>query len=127
MNSQEKQKLRVSFWRTLGALAGAGVLLLYPLLRGAPDPEVQRALNQAESIGFQAWELENRKAQHHGVGSRGPASEGPDAVLGTLGLDPWGQPFHYRIRTEPQGHSVEVWTEGPQQVRTQVAIPNSPH
>lgn len=60
-------------------------------------------------------------------GSRGPASLGSAAidnaptlnlVEGSLGKDPWGRPYRYKLLRSNEGNAVRilVWSEGPNEV-----------
>lgn len=46
---------------------------------------------------------------------RKPASATPEKKSGDIGVDPWGQPYHYNVVREETGKIIEVavWSGGP--------------
>lgn len=129
-NGKENQALRPSIILAFMALLGAFALILSPIVRNSQEQAHIQSIALAQSVGYQAWEIEKRRillVRGESKGGRGPSSVegGPstDDVFGTLGKDPLGQPFKYKIRTEGQRKVVDIWSEGPNAVRTQVLIP----
>ncbi|MDX9730791.1 MAG: hypothetical protein RBT63_03380 [Bdellovibrionales bacterium] len=82
------------------------------------DTDAPLAKAQAEAYALQLAEAhaaELRDTTRSGVGLRGPASvvtvsaSGRDAVqMGTLGRDPWGNPYGYIVTAK----GVVVWSHG---------------
>lgn len=91
------------------------------------DP-TRQVFRMAENISFQLLNLDRKKFHSaHEIeptGERTPSSSaqknrsvrlGPE---GTIGLDPWGQPFEYRFieNAEGQWTYLIVWSRGPDSV-----------
>ena len=108
---------------TVFAVLGAAFLLSMPFLRGSEQKSHENSVVQAQSVAYQAFELEQRKLDNS---SRQPSSlseSETEPILGTLGVNTSGAAYHYKIRKEGDYKVVDVWTEGPGGVKTQVVIP----
>jgi hypothetical protein len=111
---------------TVFAILGAAFLLSMPFLRGSDQKIHENSVVQAQSVAYQAWELEQRKLTSQETSGRQPSSlseNETEPILGTLGVNTSGAPYHYKIRKEGDYRVVDVWTEGPGGVKTQVVIP----
>ena len=131
-NAKKNQMVKSSTVGAFIALVLACGLLFGPLLQNSEEQVRIKSLAVAQSVGYQAWELERRREQSQTATSsagRSPSSIQPtdfnQPVTGSLGQDPWGQPFSYKIRSEGQQKVIDVWSEGVHGVRTQVLIPIS--
>ncbi len=134
--NDEKQVVKTSAWLSLLALTLALAFIILPILSGSSEQSAEKSIIKAQSVGYQAATIEQRKSLENEkdstsasatLGQRGPASISDDVASGTLGQDPWGQPFHYKIRLEGNQKVVDVWSEGENGVRTQVLIPLNTH
>lgn len=114
--------------RTSGAIVSiflmilCGTVLFAAWARETGQEERQKALKKAEVVGYQIAQLFRESAEKDltvsSVGTRMPASAvAPDEFrrVGTMSLDPWGQPYQYRLlTTDPKGPmKVLVWSAGP--------------
>ncbi len=125
MKVSENQELKSSnILVMLGLLGLCLSIISTPWNRGITDPNSTKALQRAEIVGYQLVQLYREAAKVDSTtalkASRGPASvssEVPELrTIGTMGLDPWGQPFHYRILSADQNKlRVLVWSSGPNQ------------
>jgi hypothetical protein len=116
-------------WGSLMAFLGAIVLLVGPLLKTSDQKAHEEAILQAQSVAYQAWELEKRKAQSAASENRSPSSVSilDSDLQGSLGSDSTGAPYKYKIRREGLVRFVDIWTEGPNSIKTQVMIPDAVH
>lgn len=125
MKNQEKQEFKSSGVLTLLGLVGISALIIAtPWNRQVQDSAAENALQKAEVVGYQVVQIYREASRNQGVfldnssGSRTPASATPAEPLrtvGTMGLDPWGQPYHYRILSAADAPKVRilVWSAGP--------------
>ena len=104
-------------------------MLSLPFLKSSEQRLHEASIASAQSVAYQAWEFEKRRQTEslsQNGATRAPSSV-PDpsheTVEGILGLDSAGFPFHYKIRIEGESRVVDIWTEGPHSVKTQVIIP----
>lgn len=81
------------------------------------------AVQKAEVAGYQIAQLYREATKSSSVlesKGRGPASISAQTLeireTGTVGKDPWGEPYHYRLLSG-EGSSVRVlvWSKGPNQ------------
>lgn len=95
------------------------------LAQAMQNDKPRRARSNAQTLAQQI-RAEQSRIHEHLSGQRGPASDSstqPAALLtgGTIGHDPWGNPYHYVVRKEeaPSGDHqklrgwVYVWSDGP--------------
>jgi hypothetical protein len=125
MKNKENQEFRSSSILTMLGLMGlSAVLIATPWNRPWHDSEVDLALKQAEIVGYQVVQIyrEAAKPPSYMLAStkgegRLPASTGSDEIrrTGTMGTDPWGQPYHYRLLSNLDAKKIKilVWTAGP--------------
>ena len=125
MKNQEKQEFKSSGVLTLLGLVGISALIIAtPWNRQVQDSSVEHALQNAEVVGYQVVQIYREASRTQGQylakssKDRMPASAAPAEALrstGTMGLDPWGQPYHYRILSAPDAPKVRilVWSAGP--------------
>lgn len=106
----------------LGSVVGSLVIIATPWNRSMNEGKSEKTLHRAEIVGYQIVELyrEAAKAQNNPSPKRGPASILPAAgdlrKTGTMGQDPWGQAYHYRILSTDQNKlRILVWSIGPNQ------------
>lgn len=106
----------------LGSVLGSLVIIATPWNHSMNEGKSEKTLQRAEIVGYQIVEL-YREAAHAAItpsSSRGPASVGPVSgdlrKTGTMGVDPWGQAYHYRILSTDQNKlRILVWSLGPNQ------------
>ncbi|MEN0057304.1 MAG: hypothetical protein AAGB31_00590 [Bdellovibrio sp.] len=130
MKNKEKQEFKSSGMLVLFGLVGlSSAIIATPWNRQMQDSQLEAARQKAEVVGYQVVQiyreaLKNRAASEQALG-RGPASVAEqDGVslssirtTGTMGIDPWGQPYFYRILSaDPSGKTrILIWSAGPNQ------------
>lgn len=125
-NHYINQVVRVASAVSLFALIAAVFAVLFPLLKNNEEMNLEKSLSRAQSLAYQIVVIEskNQKAALTGQTSinsdRGPASISQER---SLGQDPWGQPYFYKIRKEKTQTRVEIWTTGEHAIKTEVLIP----
>jgi type II secretory pathway pseudopilin PulG len=117
--SQKNQSFRtVDLLIVVSLVATIGAIVAIVLTQTFRDHRTERAQAVAESLAIQLKEL-NLRSQVGFSGKRTPASvEGSriELMSGTIGRDPWGQPFSYSIRQSSENSEkarVFVWSAGP--------------
>lgn len=127
MNNEKKQEFKSSGVLTLLGLVGfSASIIASPWNHSAQDTDVQAALQKAEVVGYQVVQIYREAAKNTAdsrvpAGGRMPASVAPTAALdgmrttGTMGSDPWGHPYHYRVLSTDQSKNIRilVWSSGP--------------
>ena len=126
MKTEKKQEFKSTSVLTMLGLVGFSVTLIAaPWNRQSQDPDVDLALQKAEIVGYQVVQIYREAAKNSTVSngkpdSRMPASVAPDNLenlrtTGTMGSDPWGQPYHYRILSAENSKPIRllVWSTGP--------------
>jgi hypothetical protein len=128
MKDLENQELRSSGVITLLGLVGLSALIIAtPWNRSLTGQGSEEALQKAEVVGYQVVQIyreaaKNREAITAPAKARGPASvqaSGDDLsslirTTGTMGSDPWGQPYHFRILSSNSAKiRILVWSAGP--------------
>ena len=124
MKNEEKQHFRSSGVLTLFGLLGlsAGIVAT-PWNKAMQDVGVDECRQKAEVVGYQVAQIfreasRNKENKHLSEG-REPASLGPVGLentrtTGTMGFDPWGQPYRYRILASDSSQvRILVWSSGP--------------
>lgn len=127
MNNEEKQGLRSSgVLALMGLVAVCLLIILTPWNRHMQDSKVEAALKKAEIVGYQVVQL-YREASSSGAhesrhDSRNPASlvkyasfkAEPLRTTGSMGMDPWGVPYQYRILEAPVSGNIRIliWSSG---------------
>lgn len=125
MKNEEKQHFKSSGVLTLLGLLGlsAGIVAT-PWNKALQDVGVDECRQKAEVVGYQVAQIfreASRNKLHKSVsGGREPASIADSAGLentrttGTMGTDPWGQPYRYRILASDSSQiRILVWSAGP--------------
>lgn len=128
MKNKEKQEFRSSaLLSSLGLLAVAVAIVATPWNRQIEDSRIEAARQKAEVVGYQVAQIYrealNSEANLMEVSGRKPASVGAERAFsmenlrstGTMGTDPWGEPYRYRILSVDQPGAVRVliWSGGP--------------
>lgn len=129
MKNVEKQEFRSSNVLTLLGLVGlSAILIATPWNRQIQDSRVQAARQKAEIVGYQVVQIyketiKNSLPNNRTKDLRQPASADPQRAeqylrnIGTMGTDPWGQPYHYRLLPSSKIGTLRilVWSAGPNQ------------
>jgi hypothetical protein len=129
MKHEKNQEFKSSGVLTLlGLLGFSATIIASPWNQSAQDSDTKAALQKAEVVGYQVVQIYREATKVSAApkvasGGRSPASIGPaaDAVdslrsTGTMGTDPWGQPYHYRVLPSAEKNSnirIVVWSSGP--------------
>lgn len=127
MKNEQKQEFKSSGVLTLlGLVALSTAIIAAPWNRQHQDSQVDLALQKAEVVGYQVVQIYREAAKSTGAasinGGRAPASEVRGLLssadlrtTGTMGSDPWGQPYHFRILSSdsPKSMRILVWSSGP--------------
>lgn len=117
-SSLEALSVCASFLITFG-LIGWGLNITLPF---APE---QRAKWQAQVLGYSLWQIKlnkeakimsSRGQKARAIGGRTLASfsTNPGESMddrGTIGIDPWGQAYQYKIKDNK--HLLFIWSKGP--------------
>lgn len=130
MKSEEKQEFKSSGVIALLGLVGFSFAIIATPWRGhMQDSKVETARQRAEVVGYQIVQI-YREASRIQVpadnqGGRKIASVAPESEsaienlrsTGTMGNDPWGRPYRYRILSSDSSGKVRilVWSTGPNQ------------
>lgn len=107
----------------MGLLAMVGFIFTTPLSLKSNDDASQGVRRSAEVVGLQLIQLYqeslaqsqlSKVSPGRGIASVDTAQDLEVRTIGTIGNDPYGKPFHYRIlsRTNQKVH-VLVWSTGP--------------
>lgn len=126
MKRKEKQQFRSSgLLSLLGLIVLSLTIIATPWNRHIEDSKTQIALQKAEVVGYQVVQV-YREAIKVSLSSdkesgRQPASAHPMELVenlrntGTVGKDPWGQPYRYRILPPKNSNALKilVWSTGP--------------
>lgn len=110
----------------LGLVVLSMIIIATPWNRQFQDSRIETALHKAEVVGYQVVQIYREAAKTSDNKDRAPASvtsSSGSAIpanirsTGTMGLDPWGAPFRYRILSaDPAGNvKILVWSSGPNQ------------
>lgn len=127
MNSEKKQEFKSSGVLTLLGLVGFSLsIIASPWNHSVHDTDTEAALQKAEVVGYQVVQIYREAAKNSGApaasrGGRNPASVAPAPSLdglrttGTMGTDPWGQSYHYRVLSAEHTKNIRilVWSSGP--------------
>ena len=126
MNDEQKQEFKSSGVLTLLGLVGfSAIIIAAPWNRPYQDSQVDAALQKAEVVGYQVVQIYREAAKTSALSAdsqgRTPASVNPENGLdnlrttGTMGNDPWGRPYHYRILSAEKSKPMRilVWSDGP--------------
>ncbi|WP_413583173.1 hypothetical protein [Bdellovibrio sp. HCB288] len=129
MKHEKKQEFKSSGVLTLLGLVGfSATIIASPWNQSAQDAETKAALQKAEVVGYQVVQIYREATKVSALpkvssGGRLPASVAPAAEpldslreTGTMGTDPWGQPYHYRVLPNAERSSnirIVVWSSGP--------------
>lgn len=129
MKNEQIQEVRSSGMLLIMGLVGLSmVIVATPWNRQFQDSRTEAALQKAEIVGYQVVQIyreASKSSMSENNGGRNPASIAPlegefPANLrstGTMGTDPWGAPYRYRILSADQVGNVRilVWSTGPNQ------------
>lgn len=112
----ENQELKSSgLLVVLGLTTFAALLVATPWNRSLEDSRVELARQKAEIVGYQLVQI-YREAASEKRGRQPASIEGDQLRLtGSLGQDPWGKPYRYRILNNPTQSKtmrVIVWSVG---------------
>ncbi|QLY25662.1 hypothetical protein [Bdellovibrio sp. KM01] len=129
MKNEKNQEFKSSGVLTLLGLVGfSATIIASPWNQSAQDSETKAALQKAEVVGYQVVQIYREATKVSAApkvasGGRSPASispkvDGIDSLrsTGTMGTDPWGQPYHYRVLPNAEKNSnirIVVWSSGP--------------
>lgn len=128
MKNELKQEFRSSgLLSLLGLVVVAGTIVATPWNRQIQDSRIEAARQKAEVVGYQVAQIyreaANSEASLQEVSGRKPASTGGEGGIsmenlrstGTMGIDPWGEPYRYRILSAgaPGAVRVLIWSGGP--------------
>lgn len=120
MKTEQKQSLRSS-----GVLSLFGLLVAITAIIGTPwnrqikSSDIDVARQKAEVLGYQVAQIYReatiqKEGQAINAQGRRPASESFRST-GTMGTDPWGEPYYYRIIQIGKADTIRVlvWSSGP--------------
>jgi hypothetical protein len=133
MKIKENQELKSSSILALFCLVGFSLAIIAtPWNRSLSEVNSEKALQRAEIVGYQLVQLYREAAKDSEMpnkAGRAPASVAPDAsdlrTIGSMGTDPWGQAYHYRILSADQNKlRVLVWSSGPDQAVQSTELDN---
>ncbi|WP_413559406.1 hypothetical protein [Bdellovibrio sp. HCB209] len=129
MKHEKNQEFKSSGVLTLlGLLGFSATIIAAPWNQSAQDADTKAALQKAEVVGYQVVQIYREAtkvsaAPKQASGGRLPASISPAATdldnlraTGTMGTDPWGQPYRYRVLPNAERSSnirILVWSSGP--------------
>ena len=128
MKDLENRELRSSGVLTLlGLVTLSALIVATPWNRAIQGQGSEEALQKAEVVGYQVVQIYREAAKNRAPGvtlasARGPASVAPSTddmanmirTTGTMGTDPWGQPYHFRILSSNASKiRILVWSTGP--------------
>ena len=128
MKDLENRELRSSGVITLlGLVALSALIVATPWNRAIQGQGSEEALQKAEVVGYQVVQIYREAAKNRApsvtlASARGPASVAPQSdelasmirTTGTMGTDPWGQPYHFRILSSNASKiRILVWSTGP--------------
>lgn len=129
MKNEQLQEVKSSGVLLILGLVGLSLAIVAtPWNRQFQDSRVEVALQKAEIVGYQVVQI-YREASNSSLSSdkktRVPASVAPTESgipvdlrsTGTMGTDPWGAPYRYRILSVDKSGKVRivVWSTGPNQ------------
>lgn len=116
VENQENQRVTsLSILTLFVVLIGCG-LLLKPLYAPRNDTLAEKARNKADGLAYQLLEINSQLRQERGPASESSESsysEMQDRTEGTLGVDPWGQPFNFKVIKSSAKPRILVWSKGP--------------
>ncbi|KYG69140.1 hypothetical protein AZI87_07945 [Bdellovibrio bacteriovorus] len=130
MKNEQKQEFKSSGVLALLGLVGfSTAIIATPWNRQIQDSRSELARQKAEVVGYQVIQIYREAtksaANSHMPKTRIPASVAEETALspenirstGTMGVDPWGQPYKYRILSGNQVGKIRivVWSSGPNQ------------
>lgn len=131
MKNEQKQEFKSSGVLALLGLVGfSTAIIATPWNRQIQDSRSETARQKAEVVGYQVVQIYREAAKttlsEDKGGGRLPASVSEDKGLspanlrstGTMGTDPWGQPYRYRILSAAEQAGkirILVWSSGPNQ------------
>ena len=139
MKNEQNQEFRSSGLLALMGLVGFCLAIIAtPWNRQMQDSRVETALQKAEVVGYQVVQIyrEAAKTSHSGDKKNGrePASIAENTSIspeslrstGTMGIDPWGAAYRYRILSSDKVGNVRilVWSAGPNQKIETVQLDN---
>lgn len=130
MKNEQNQEFRSSGVLAITGLIGFCLAIIAtPWNRQMQDSRAEAAVQNAEVVGYQVVQIYREAAKTTSSleknNSRKPASVAettqisPESLrsTGTMGLDPWGAPYRYRILSSDTAGKVRilVWSTGPNQ------------
>lgn len=128
MKTKEKHEFRSSsMLALLGLVVLSAVMIAVPWNRQTHDSRVQTARQKAEVVGYQVVQIyresikvsvsTDTKPQGRGLASVQESNGFPQNLrnVGTMGVDPWGEPYHYRLLSSDKAGFIRVlvWSSGP--------------
>jgi hypothetical protein len=125
--SQNQDVRSTNLLSSFGLLIFSLMIVTAPLNRHFKDARLETAMRQAEVVGYQVAQIyreairgESRLLQPSKRVVASVDDESNNTLenirrIGTMGSDPWGQPFHYKIMNADRslGVKVVVWSSGP--------------
>lgn len=130
MKTKEKQIFKSSgLLSLLGLMGFSTAIIATPWNRQMQDSKAEMARQKAEVVGYQVVQIYREAAKNSAnlseTPGRGIASVDESRAFspenlrstGTMGVDPWGQPYRYRILSADNEGKVRilVWSTGPNQ------------
>lgn len=129
MKIKENQKLSYKSAVFMSSLVGLlGFMAVPSWTKQRDEDRVVSAKRHAEVLGYQVFEIYREAARNthpEVTNSRAPASVGPAEAApmnfrdaGSIGNDPWGQPYRYKIlsanlQSADEPMKVQIWSAGP--------------
>lgn len=132
MKTEQKQEFKSSgVLALLGLVSFSAAIIAVPWNKHTLDSKSEAAVQKATVVGYQVVQLYREAAQNSlkpaDPEPRSPASTEESPLLqgdhlrstGTMGTDPWGQPYNYRILSSegPDKVKILVWSGGPNKVK----------
>lgn len=128
MENEQNQEFKSSgLLAILGLVGFSMAIIATPWNRQIQDSRSEVALQKAEVVGYQVVQIYREASKNTPVAEpsgRFPASvaenQGEQVLkdmrsTGTMGMDPWGQPYRFRILSEDKVGKIRilVWSSGP--------------
>lgn len=128
MKTKEKHEFKTSgVLLLLGLVVLSAAMIAVPWNRRTQDSRVKAARQKAEVVGYQVVQIYRESIEVSVSGDTKPLGRGLASVQesnsflqnlkneGTMGIDPWGEPYHYRLLSSDKTGfmRVLVWSSGP--------------
>lgn len=114
MKNEQNQQVKTIGIVSMFALVMACVLMASPIWNRPFAEETEKTMHRAESLAYQILAARKNQMTKSRMPASGESTNHLEAEEGSIGQDPWGQPYRFKwLHKTAHQSRLLVWSAGP--------------